>query len=37
MPAHGDALWRGQIDPVDGFAMGEMMPAQFDTLTSGRG
>lgn len=33
MPTYGDALWRGKIDAVDGFTLGEMVPAQFDNLT----
>lgn len=35
MPTYGDALWRGHIDSVDGFSLGEMVPAQFDSITAG--
>jgi len=34
MPTYGDALWRGQIESIDGFALGEMMPARFDNITA---
>jgi hypothetical protein len=34
MPTYGDALWRGLIDSVDGFSLGEMVPAQFENITA---
>ena len=34
MPTYGDALWRGQLDAVDGFTLGEMIPAQFDNINA---
>jgi hypothetical protein len=33
MPTYGDALWRGKIDAVDGFSLGEMVPAKFENVT----
>jgi|GEM_PF-696268 len=36
MPTYGDALWRGLIDSVDGFALGEMVPAQFENITASK-
>jgi hypothetical protein len=33
MPTYGDALWRGLIESVDGFALGEMVPARFENIT----
>ncbi len=36
MPTYGDALWRGSLDSIDGFSLGEMVPAQFDTITSSK-
>jgi hypothetical protein len=27
MPSYGEALWRGRIQSVDGFSLGEMVPA----------
>jgi hypothetical protein len=34
MPTYGDALWRGLIDSVDGFSLGEMVPARFESITA---
>jgi hypothetical protein len=36
MPTYGDALWRGIIDSVDGFSLGEMVPAQFESITASK-
>ena len=33
MPTYGEALWRGKVDAVDGFSLGEMVPAQFEGMT----
>jgi hypothetical protein len=37
MPTFGDVLWRGDIRSINGFSLGEMVPAQFDRLTKGAG
>jgi hypothetical protein len=37
MPTLGHTLWRGDISKIDGFSLGEMVPAQFDRITKGSG
>lgn len=33
MPTFGHALWRGNLESIDGFSLGEMVPASFDSIT----
>lgn len=37
MPTLGHTLWRGDLQKVNGFSLGEMVPAQFDRITKGSG
>lgn len=37
MPTFGHTLWRGDIQNISGFSLGEMVPAQFDRITKGSG
>ena len=37
MPTLGHTIWRGDINKINGFSLGEMVPAQFDRITKGSG
>jgi hypothetical protein len=37
MPTLGHTIWRGDINKINGFSLGEMVPAQFDRITTGSG
>jgi hypothetical protein len=33
MPSYGEALWRGRVNSVDGFSLGEILPSNLDALS----
>lgn len=36
MPTYGETIWRGHLSSIDGFSLGEMIPAKFDSITETR-